>query len=52
MSNLRTCVLATALVLPLQVRQTAVSRDGSVVLASCEDGVIYRFDKGRADVSA
>ncbi len=30
-----------------QVRQTAVSRDGRIVLASCEDGTIWRWDKVR-----
>lgn len=28
----------------LQVRQTAVSYDGSTVLAACEDGTIQRWD--------
>lgn len=28
----------------LQVRQTAVSYDGSTVLAACEDGTIHRWD--------
>ena len=27
-----------------QVRQTAVSYDGSTVLAACEDGTIHRWD--------
>ena len=30
------------------VRQTAVSRDGTIVLASCEDGTIWRWDKVRS----
>ena len=31
------------------VRQTAVSRDGTIVLASCEDGTIWRWDKVRRE---
>ena len=29
----------------LQVRQTAISWDGAIVLASCEDGTIWRWDR-------
>ena len=28
----------------IQVRQTAVSHDASIVLACCEDGTIWRWD--------
>ena len=48
------CVLTRAVVLHilrhsnlkfiLQVRQTAVSYDGAMVLAACEDGTIHRWD--------
>lgn len=30
--------------MPLQVRQTALSYDGSVLLAACEDGSLHRWD--------
>lgn len=33
----------------LQVRQTAVSYDGTTVLAACEDGAIYRWDLVQPD---
>ena len=28
----------------VQVRQTAVSWDGAIILAACEDGTLWRYD--------
>ena len=29
----------------MQVRQTALSYDGSILLAACDDGTVWRYDR-------